>query len=53
MSNLIFNTLSNSKKITNVIHTNTYVHVGKVGKAGVEVGISKNVMLSITTIKRE
>lgn len=61
---LIYNTLSNSEKmaprkmkmrkkqITNDIHTYTYVHVSKVGKTAVEVGVSKLLMLSIPIIKR-
>lgn len=40
------------KQITNDIHTYTYVHVSKVGKTAVEVGVSKLLMLSIPIIKR-
>lgn len=53
MLNFIFNILSNSKKIINVIYINIYVYVGKVGKVGVEVGILKNVMFLIIMIKWE
>lgn len=40
------------KQITNVIHTNVDVSKVYVGKAGVEVGMSKIVLLSITMIQR-
>lgn len=55
-------TLSSSKKmahqkkklltITNIIHTNTYVHLSRVSKVGVEVGLSAILLLSITMQKR-
>lgn len=41
------------RKTTNVIHKDTYLHVIKVGTAGVKVSVSKMVLLSITIIKRE